>query len=104
MIQNHLLQILCLVAMEAPISFEADEVRNKKVDVLHAIRPIHPDQVNQFAVRGQYGGGWLAGEHIQGYRSEPNVSPESPHGNLCGYQTFCGQLALAGRPFLPAHR
>ena len=53
MVQNHLLQLLCLVAMEAPVSFGADEIRNKKVDVLHAIRPIAPDKVAKCAVRGQ---------------------------------------------------
>jgi glucose-6-phosphate 1-dehydrogenase len=69
MIQNHLLQILSLITMEPPVSFDADEVRNKKVDVLHAIRPINPDQVHHFAARGQYGKGWLNGELIPGYRN-----------------------------------
>lgn len=67
MIQNHLLQIMCLIAMEPPLSFNDNEVRNKKVDVLRAMRPIPPDQVPEFAVRGQYGG----------YRSETNVAPDS---------------------------
>ena len=49
MVQNHLLQLLCLVAMEPPVSFDADEIRNKKVDVLHAVRPIHRDAVHHFA-------------------------------------------------------
>jgi len=66
MIQNHLLQILCLVAMEAPISFQDNEIRNKKVDVLRAIRPIVTDQVSHYAVRGQYGSGWIEGEHVAG--------------------------------------
>ena len=57
MVQNHLMQLLCLVAMEPMVSFNADEIRNKKVDVLHAVRPIHPDAVHQCAVRGQYGPG-----------------------------------------------
>ena len=57
MIQNHLLQMLCMVATEAPISFDANEVRNKKVDVLNAIRRIKPEQVKEVAVRGQYGPG-----------------------------------------------
>jgi glucose-6-phosphate 1-dehydrogenase len=99
MIQNHLLQILCLVAMEAPISFEADELRNKKVDVLRAIRPIHPEQVSQFAVRGQYGGGWLAGEHVQAYRSEPNVSPESPTETFVALKLFLDNWRWQDVPF-----
>ncbi len=77
MIQNHLLQVLCLIAMEPPISFKADEVRNKKVDVLNAIRPILPEQVPQFAVRGQYGAGWIEGGHVPAYRAEPRVAPDS---------------------------
>jgi glucose-6-phosphate 1-dehydrogenase len=99
MIQNHLLQILCLVVMEAPISFDADEVRNKKVDVLHAIRPIHPEQVNQFAVRGQYGGGWLSGEHVQAYRSEPNVSPESATETFAAIKLFVDNWRWQDVPF-----
>jgi glucose-6-phosphate 1-dehydrogenase len=74
MVQNHLLQILCLVGMEPPVSFEADEVRNKKVDVLRAIRPIVPAQV---AVRGQYGAGEIAGERVPAYRDEPQVARDS---------------------------
>ena len=77
MIQNHLLQLLCLIAMEPPISFNADEVRNKKVDVLHALRAIPPEQIHHFAVRGQYGGGWIEGRQAPGYRGETNVAPDS---------------------------
>ncbi|HEX7973679.1 MAG TPA: glucose-6-phosphate dehydrogenase [Anaerolineales bacterium] len=77
MIQNHLFQILCLVAMEPPVSFTADEIRNKKVDVLHAIRPFPLGQLHQFAVRGQYAAGWLEGQRVVGYREEPGVDPNS---------------------------
>ncbi|MBI3941913.1 MAG: glucose-6-phosphate dehydrogenase [Chloroflexi bacterium] len=77
MIQNHLIQILCLVAMEPPVSFAADEIRNKKVDVLRAIRPIRPEEVFSVAVRGQYGAGWIEGEHFPAYRNEPGVDPHS---------------------------
>ena len=77
MIQNHLMQVLCLVAMEPPVSFHDNEIRNKKVDVIHAIRPILPEQVPQFAVRGQYAAGWLEGEHVKGYRHEENVAGNS---------------------------
>jgi glucose-6-phosphate 1-dehydrogenase len=77
MIQNHLLQLLCLVTMEPIVSFQADEIRNKKVDVLRAIRPIPEEQVPQFAVRGQYGAGWLHGQKVPTYRDEPGVSPDS---------------------------
>ena len=54
MVQNHILQLMCMIAMEAPVSFDANEIRNKKVDVLHAIRKISNEEVPQYAVRGQY--------------------------------------------------
>jgi glucose-6-phosphate 1-dehydrogenase len=77
MVQNHILQLMCMIAMEAPVSFEADEIRNKKVDVLNAIRKITNDEVHAYAVRGQYSEGWMKGEKIPGYRQEKSVSPES---------------------------
>ena len=77
MVQNHLLQLLCLTAMEPPVSFDADEVRNKKVDVLRAIRPILPNQVHNFAIRGQYGAGWIEGQKQIAYRESPKVAEDS---------------------------
>jgi glucose-6-phosphate 1-dehydrogenase len=68
MVQNHLMQLLCLVAMEPMVSFNADEIRSKKVDVLHAVRPIRADEVRECAVRGQYGDGSLDGKKVRGYR------------------------------------
>jgi len=77
MVQNHILQLICMVAMEAPVSFDANEIRNKKVDVLNAIRHWKPEEVHENAVRGQYSSGWIKGEKAPGYREEKNVSPES---------------------------
>ena len=77
MIQNHLLQLLCLIAMEPPVSFNADEVRNKKVDVLHAIRKIKKEDVHSYAVRGQYDEGWVEGKKVKGYRQEKDVAKDS---------------------------
>jgi glucose-6-phosphate 1-dehydrogenase len=77
MIQNHLLQLLCLVAMEPPVSFGADELRNKKVDVLRAIRPLGREELPRMVIRGQYGAGYAQGQKVPGYRSEPGVSPRS---------------------------
>ena len=73
MLQNHLIQIMTLIAMEPMVSFDADEIRNKKVDVLKAIRPISREQVHQVAVRGQYGAGLMDGERVPAYRSEYGV-------------------------------
>ena len=77
MVQNHMLQLLCLIAMEPMVSFNADEIRNKKVDVLHAIRIINKDQVNEFSVRGQYGKGSNDKKELCGYRNEADVQPQS---------------------------
>jgi len=77
MVQNHILQLICMVGMEAPVSFNANEIRNKKVDVLNAIRRINKDEVNQYAVRGQYGEGWMKGEKVPGYKQEKGVNANS---------------------------
>ncbi len=77
MVQNHLLQVFCIVAMEPPVSFQAEELRNKKVDVLRAMRPITAEDIHEVAVRGQYGAGWMQGDRVPAYRSEPGVDPDS---------------------------
>ena len=77
MVQNHILQLMCMIAMEAPVSFDANEIRNKKVDVLNAIRRISKEDVNQFAVRGQYSEGWIKGEKVPGYKQEKSVNPNT---------------------------
>jgi glucose-6-phosphate 1-dehydrogenase len=77
MVQNHLLQLLCLVAMEPMVSFDANEIRNKKVDVLHAMRPITQEAVHSAAVRGQYDQGWIEGKRVPAYREEDGVPPHS---------------------------
>jgi glucose-6-phosphate 1-dehydrogenase len=77
MIQNHLLQLMCVVATEPPVNFEANEVRNKKVDVLRAVRPIPKDRVSHYCVRGQYGPGLICNKIEPGYRQEEGVEPQS---------------------------
>lgn len=99
MIQNHLLQILCLVAMEPPVSFNYNEIRNKKIDVLHALRPIPVKQVNQFAVRGQYGAGWVGGKQVPDYRSEPKVDPESFTETFAAVKLYVDNWRWQGVPF-----
>jgi len=75
MVQNHMLQLLCLVAMEPPISLSHEELRNEKIKVLKALRPITPDNVKQVTVRGQYTSGAVAGELVKGYQEE--LGPET---------------------------
>jgi glucose-6-phosphate 1-dehydrogenase len=77
MVQNHILQLLCMVAMEPPVNFEANEIRNKKVAVLNAIRKISKDEVRNYAVRGQYSDGWMKGEKVKAYSEEEKVNPGS---------------------------
>lgn len=77
MVQNHILQLLCMVGMEPPVNFEANEIRNKKVDVLNALRKITREDVRDFAVRGQYSEGWIKGEQVKAYRQEEKVDPHS---------------------------
>jgi glucose-6-phosphate 1-dehydrogenase len=99
MVQNHLLQILCLIAMEPPVSFDADEIRNKKADVLRAIRPIHRADVAEIAVRGQYGAGEVAGERVPAYRDEPGVARGSPTETYAAVRLQVDNWRWQGVPF-----
>ncbi|BCS55044.1 glucose-6-phosphate 1-dehydrogenase [Geobacter sp. SVR] len=99
MMQNHLLQILCLIAMEPPVSFDANEVRNKKVDVLRAISPILPEKVHHVAVRGQYGAGSICGKPASAYRDEPNVAPDSPTETFAALKLYVDNWRWQGVPF-----
>ncbi|MCG6973163.1 MAG: glucose-6-phosphate dehydrogenase [Desulfobacterales bacterium] len=99
MIQNHLLQILCLVAMEAPVSFDDNEVRNKKVDVLHAIRPISHEQVHRHAARGQYGAGKINGEYVKGYHGEENIPESSFTETFAAIKLYVDNWRWQGVPF-----
>lgn len=77
MVTNHLLQLLTLIAMEPPVTVDADTLRDQKVQVLRAMRPMSLDEVMQRTVRGQYGTGTVAGRPVAGYRDEPGVSGAS---------------------------
>ena len=77
MIQNHVINMLALVAMEPPISPAADHVRDEKFKVLSALRPIKAEDVAKFTARGQYGPGLIEGKPVPGYREEPSVDPQS---------------------------
>ncbi len=82
MVQNHMFQLLTMVAMEPPVSFEADAVRDEKSKVLRAIQPLTPEDVLTHTVRGQYGEGTVQAESVPAYRSEPRVAENS------GTETF----------------
>ena len=99
MIQNHLMQVLTMIAMEPMVSFEADEIRNKKVDVLKAIRPISTAQVLQIAVRGQYGLGQMEGQKVPAYRNEPDVSRDSSSETFAAIKLFVDNWRWQDVPF-----
>jgi glucose-6-phosphate 1-dehydrogenase len=99
MIQNHLLQLLCLVAMEPPVNFTADEVRNRKVDVLRAMRRFTPEEVRESAVRGQYGPGWIEGKQVPGYREEADGNPTSNTETFAAVKFFVDNWRWQGVPF-----
>jgi glucose-6-phosphate 1-dehydrogenase len=99
MFQNHLLQLLCLTAMEPPVSFAADPVRDEKVKVLRAIRPIAPSEINPALVRGQYGPGAIDGKKIAGYRQENGVDPHSTTETYAALKLWIDNWRWQGVPF-----
>jgi len=99
MVQNHLLQLVCLVAMESPVNFGADEVRNRRVDVLKAIRPFSAQELNKNIVRGQYSSGWVEGEEVNGYREEKGVNPQSNTETFAAFKFFVDNWRWQNVPF-----
>src|SRR3954465_15276108 len=77
LVENHMLQMLCIVCMEPPVQFDADQVRDEKVKVLHAIRPPEADEVPQMSVRARYTSGAVGGEDVPGYLDEEGVPEDS---------------------------
>ncbi len=98
-LQNHLLQLLSLVAMEPPASFDADALRDEKVKVIRAIAPMTPEQIDREIVRGQYGRGWVAAEEVPAYREEPDVDPESETETFVAARFEIDDWRWAGVPF-----
>ncbi|WP_233592221.1 MULTISPECIES: glucose-6-phosphate dehydrogenase [unclassified Flavobacterium] len=99
MIQNHLMQILTMVAMEAPTSLQADEVRNRKADVLKAIRRITPDEVEHYTVRGQYEKASIKGKPIAGYLQEKGVKDNSITETFVAMKFYLDNWRWQGVPF-----
>jgi glucose-6-phosphate 1-dehydrogenase len=98
-VQNHILQLLCLVAMEPPSTFIADAVRDEKVKVLRAVKPISESAVGQVSVRGQYAAGSLLGEHHVGYLEEEGVSSDSTTETYVALRLELNNWRWAGVPF-----
>ena len=99
MIQNHIMQLLCLIAMEPPNNFKAPEIHNRKLDILKAMRHFEPEQVRKSVVRGQYDGGWILGKEVPGYRQEKNVSPDSNTETYAALKFFIDNWRWQDVPF-----
>jgi glucose-6-phosphate 1-dehydrogenase len=99
MVQNHLLQVLALVGMEPPVSLEAEAVRDEKVKLLRSIRVLHPSQVAQNVVRGQYTAGMIDGQTRPAYREEPKVAPDSNVETYVAGRFFIDNWRWSGVPF-----
>jgi glucose-6-phosphate 1-dehydrogenase len=95
MVPNHLFQLLAMIAMEPPVSFNANDVRAKKTELFCAIHPISPDD----AVRGQYGAGMVLGKPVRDYRREPNVAPDSATETYVALKLGIDNWRWAGVPF-----
>ena len=99
MFQNHLLQLLCMTAMEPPVGLDADAVRDEKGKLLKSVRHIAPEEVATAAVRGQYGPGKFAGEEMVGYRQEPGVAKSSTTVTYAAMRLFIDNWRWEGVPF-----
>jgi glucose-6-phosphate 1-dehydrogenase len=99
MVANHLLQLLALTAMEPPIAFDADSVREQKVQVFRSIRPMTVDEVAKRTVRGQYGPGTADGKPVPGYREEPQVRGNSVTETYVAVEFYVNNWRWAGVPF-----
>jgi glucose-6-phosphate 1-dehydrogenase len=99
MIASHLLQLLTLTAMEPPVAFDADSVREQKVQVLRSIHRMTPEQVAERTVRGQYGPGTIGGKKVPGYSEEPGVKPKSVTETYVAVEFRIDNWRWAGVPF-----
>ncbi len=99
MVQNHLLQLLCLVAMEPPTDLTADSVRDEKVKVVRSLRPMSPENVARDVVRGQYGAGAINGKEVIEYRAEERVNPQSMTETYVALKVHVDNWRWDGVPF-----
>ncbi|MEW6335577.1 MAG: glucose-6-phosphate dehydrogenase [Thermodesulfobacteriota bacterium] len=97
--QNHIMQLIALVAMEPPVGFGADFIRDEKVKVFRTIRPMDGKMIDQSIIRGQYGRGKIEGKAVRGYREEPDVSRRSVTPTFCAGKLFIDNWRWAGVPF-----
>lgn len=99
MIQNHLLQLLCIVAMEPPVSLDPDDVRDEKLKVLRSLRRMDLESVRRDTVRGQYGSGMADGSAVSGYLQEPDVPSDSRTETFVALRAHIDNARWAHVPF-----
>lgn len=99
MVQNHLLQLLCMVAMEPPTSLDANAIRDEKVRVLRALKPFSRDDLETHAVRGQYAAGAVRGQAVGGYHQEAGIAPQSKTESFIALHAEINNWRWAGVPF-----
>jgi len=99
MVQNHIFQLLTLTAMEPPVSLAPDAIRNEKVKVLHALRPLDARRVTEDTVRAQYGPGVVGGKQVAGYTEEPGVAGDSVMESYVALRLHIDNWRWAGVPF-----
>ena len=98
-IQNHLMQLMSLVAMEAPVRFDANTIRDEKVKLLRSVRRYTPGEVPDYVVRGQYGAGWVGGERVLAYVDEEGVPDDSRTDTYVAMRVEVDNWRWAGTPF-----
>jgi glucose-6-phosphate 1-dehydrogenase len=99
MVQSHILQVLCMIAMEPPRATAADAVRDAKLDVLRSLRPFDPQEITRWVVRGQYEAGLVDGEKVIGYREEEHIKPDSAIETFVAMKCYVENWRWAGVPF-----
>ncbi|NEQ65622.1 MAG: glucose-6-phosphate dehydrogenase, partial [Symploca sp. SIO2D2] len=99
MVQNHLMQLFCLTAMETPNALDADSIRTEKVKVIEATRLADIHNLENSAIRGQYSAGWMKGEQVPGYREEPGVNPNSTTPTYVALKLVIDNWRWQGVPF-----
>lgn len=99
MFQNHIMQMLALVAMEPPTSFNSDRVRDERVKLLRSLRPFPLDELDNFIIRGQYGSGIIDDKEVPAYRQEKNVAPDSQIETFVAAKVFVDNWRWQGVPF-----
>jgi glucose-6-phosphate 1-dehydrogenase len=99
MVPNHIMQLISLTAMEPPVSFQADAVRDEQAKILHAIQPLSSEEVLSRTIRGQYGSGTMDGQHVPGYREESDVAPDSRTETFVAMKLLIDNWRWADVPF-----